>query len=94
MGEREKNTKERILEKEQCVVVKTIKEKGKLSLKIENEKGEPVYQGDDVPSGDFIVFADEAGNYNFIVSRKNAKGEVSFQVESNETTKFGKSEIK
>lgn len=70
--------------KDECVEVRIKKEKGTLSLKIEKEEGEPIYQGDDVSSGDFVVFAEESGNYRFTVSGKRAGGKVSFQVKNND----------
>jgi len=70
--------------KDECVEVRVKKEKGTLSLKIEKEEGEPIYQGDDVSLGDFVVFAEEPGNYRFTVSGKKAGGEVSFQIKNND----------
>ena len=77
-------THEMSVGKDECVEVRIKKEKGTLSLKIEKEEGEPIYQGDDVSSGDFVVFAEESGNYRFTVSGKRAGGKVSFQVKNND----------
>lgn len=68
--------------KDQYVEVRVTKDKGTLALSIEDENGDAVYQGDDVSSGEFVVYADEPGNYTFTVSGEKANGKVSFRIEN------------
>lgn len=75
-------THEMPIGKGQYVEVRVTKDKGTLLLSIEDENGDAVYQGDDISTGEFIVYVDEPGNYIFSVSGESASGKVSFRIEN------------
>ncbi len=58
--------------------------KGSLSIKVQKEGEEPIYESDGVfASNDFAVEIDESGTYMVEVTGKKAKGRVRLIVESN-----------
>ena len=75
-------THEMPIGKDQYVEVRVTKDKGTLALSIEDGNGDAVYQGDDISTGEFIVYVDEPGNYTFSVSGERASGKVSFWIEN------------
>lgn len=63
---------------------KIIVKKGSLSIKIQKNGEEPIYESDGISvSNEFDVEIDEDGAYTVEVTGKKAKGSVSFVVESN-----------
>lgn len=63
---------------------KMIVHKGSLSIKIQKDGEEPIYEGSGISVSDaFDVEIDEGGTYTVEVTGKGAKGSVSFIVESN-----------
>lgn len=63
---------------------KMIVHKGSLSIKIQKDGEEPIYEGSGISVSDaFDVEINEGGTYTVEVTGKGAKGSVSFIVESN-----------
>lgn len=60
-----------------CQVEITVKKQsGALHIRIEKDKDhKPIYQGKDLPSSQFTVTAEEAGDYTVTVQAKNFVGE-------------------
>lgn len=54
------------------------KERGKVSVLIQCEDEEVVYQGDDMEPSSFAVNIKETGNYTVKITGKEAKGHISF----------------
>lgn len=54
------------------------KERGKVSVLIQCEDEEAVYQGDDMEPSSFAVNIKETGNYTVKITGKEAKGHISF----------------
>lgn len=62
---------------------KIVLEKGSLSIKIQKDGESPIYKSNDISTSDeFDVEINEGGTYTVTVAGKNAKGSVSFTVES------------
>lgn len=62
---------------------KIVVEKGSLSIKIQKDGESPIYKSNDISTSDeFDVEINEGGTYTVTVAGKNAKGSVSFTVES------------
>ena len=58
--------------------------KGSLSIKIQKDGEEPIYESDGISvSNEFDVEIDESRTYTVEVTGKKAKGSVSFIVQSN-----------
>lgn len=53
--------------------------KGAVDIKVVNENGSIVYQGNNVPTGNFTIVIKEAGTYSFNITGFNAKGSVHFE---------------
>lgn len=63
---------------------KIVVDKGSLSVKIQKDGEEPVYESNGIfASNEFDVEIDESGTYTVEVIGKKAKGSVSFIVQSN-----------
>lgn len=59
--------------------------KGSLSIKIQKDGEEPIYESDGISvSNEFDVEIDESGTYTVEVTGKKAEGSVSFVVEDNQ----------
>ena len=60
-------------------------DKGSLSIKIQKDGEEPIYESDGISaSNEFDVEIDESGTYTVEVTGKKAKGSVSFTVVTNQ----------
>lgn len=66
------------LKEGESIAVSIEKESGSISLSVQDEDGESVYQGDDVEAGAFEVGIKETGTYTLCVSGKKARGHVVF----------------
>lgn len=78
------DTQELIAESGDTISAKIVVNKGSLSIKIQRDGEEPVYESDGISeSNEFDVEIDEGGTYTVEVTGKKAKGSVSFIVESN-----------
>lgn len=63
---------------------KIVVESGNLSIKIQKEDEEPIYESSGIEiSNEFDVEIDESGIYSVTVTGEKTKGSVSFVVESN-----------
>ena len=63
---------------------KIVVESGNLSIKIQKEDEEPIYESSGIEiSNEFDVEIDESGIYSVMVTGEKTKGSVSFVVESN-----------
>lgn len=62
------------------IEVNIVDEAGELSIVIQNEKEEIIYQGNDLPTSHFQVTVHQNGSYKIIVSGHKAKGSVSFVI--------------
>ncbi len=63
------------------VNVSVVTKKGDISLKITNDDGKLIYQGDKMSTSDFVVNLDEAGKYTVKVEAKKHSG--SFDINWN-----------
>ncbi len=73
-----------IVESGDTISGKIIVNKGSLSIKIQKDEEEPIYENNEISaSNEFDVEIDESGAYTIEVTGKGAKGSVSFIVESN-----------
>ena len=78
------DTQELIVESGDTINGKIVVEKGNLAIKIQKDSEEPIYESDGIfASNEFDIEIDESGTYTVTVTGKNAKGSVSFVVESN-----------
>ncbi|MGI6029775.1 MAG: hypothetical protein ACOX81_10285 [Candidatus Heteroscillospira sp.] len=78
------DSQELIAESGDTISAKIVMKKGSLSIKIQKDGEEPIYESDGISvSNEFDVEIDEDGTYTVEVTGKNAKGSVSFIVESN-----------
>lgn len=55
-------------------------DKGNVDIVIQKKNGEKVYQGNDVPTGNFDVEIEENGEYTISVIGNKAAGSVSFEI--------------
>lgn len=63
------------------ISAKIVVDKGSLSIKIQKDGEEPIYESDGISSSnEFDVEIDESGTYTVEVTGKKAKGSVSFIV--------------
>ena len=66
------------------ISAKIVVDKGSLSIKIQKDGEEPIYESNEIStSNEFDVEIDEIGTYTVEVTGKKAKGRVSFIVQSN-----------
>lgn len=66
------------------ISAKVVVDKGSLSIKIQKDEEEPIYESNGIStSNEFDVEIDESGTYTVEVTGKKAKGSVSFIVQSN-----------
>lgn len=64
---------------------KIIVNKGSLSIKIQKDEEEPIYESNGISvSTEFDVEIDESGTYTVSVTGKKAKGSVSFTIVTNQ----------
>lgn len=78
------DTQELTVESGDTISAKVVAKKGSLSIKIQKEGEEPIYESDGISvSNEFDIEIDEGGVYTVEVTGKRAKGSVSFVVESN-----------
>ena len=66
------------LEQGNSIEVFLEKERGKVSVLIQSEDEEAVYQGDDMEPSSFAVNIKETGNYTVKITGQEAKGHISF----------------
>lgn len=71
-------THELVMEEGESIEISIEKESGSISLLVQMESEDSVYQGDDVDTGEFEVIISEAGTYTLSVTGKKAKGHVVF----------------
>ncbi len=72
------------IESGDTISAKIVIDKGSLSIKIQKDGEEPIYEGNGIStSNEFDVEIDESGTYTVEVTGKKAKGSVSFIVQSN-----------
>lgn len=71
-------THELVMEEGESIEISIEKESGSISLLVQKESEDSVYQGDDVDTGEFEVIISEAGTYTLSVTGKKAKGHVVF----------------
>lgn len=86
---------ELVMEEGEGIEVSIQKESGEISVLIQQESHDPVYQGDDVQDGEFEVVISETGTYTVSVTGKKAKGHVIFtrQKKSDSTDNISKVHI-
>lgn len=73
-----------IIEAGDTISAKIVVDKGSLSIKIQKDGEEPIYESNGIStSNKFDVEIDESGTYTVEVTGKKAKGSVSFIVQSN-----------
>lgn len=73
-----------VIEAGDSIDAKIVVDKGSLSITIQQEDKEPVYESNNISSSDnFDVAIEEGGTYTVTVAGEKAKGSVSFIVESN-----------
>ncbi|MGL6202453.1 MAG: hypothetical protein ACRC3H_26360 [Lachnospiraceae bacterium] len=65
------------LQEDDSVEFTVISESGELDIILQKEEEDPIYEGTNIPTGDFQVGIEEAGTYKVSVTGKNAKGSVS-----------------
>lgn len=65
------------LNKGDVLDVKIVSDSGKLSVLLQNDEGESVYKGNDVPTSDFQIEIKESGTFELIVTGEQAKGSLS-----------------
>ena len=66
------------------ISAKIVVDKGSLSIKIQKDGEEPIYESNEIStSNEFDVEIDESGTYTVEVTGKKANGSVSFIVQSN-----------
>ena len=66
------------------ISAKIVVDKGSLSIKIQKDGEEPIYESNEISTSNaFDVEIDESGTYTVEVTGKKAKGSVSFIVQSN-----------
>ena len=66
------------------ISAKIVVDKGSLSIKIQKDGEEPIYESNEIStSNECEVEIDESGTYTVEVTGKKAKGSVSFIVQSN-----------
>ena len=72
------------IESGDTISAKIVIDKGSLSIKIQKDGEEPIYESNEIStSNEFDVEIDESGTYTVEVTGKKAKGSVSFIVQSN-----------
>ena len=72
------------IESGDTISAKIVVDKGSLSIKIQKDGEEPIYESNEIStSNEFDVEIDESGTYTVEVTGKKAKGSVSFIVQSN-----------
>ena len=72
------------IESGDTISAKIVIDKGSLSIKIQKDGEEPIYESNGIStSNEFDVEIDESGTYTVEVTGKKAKGSVSFMVQSN-----------
>ena len=72
------------IESGDTISAKIVIDKGSLSIKIQKDGEEPIYEGNGIStSNEFDVEIDESGTYTVEVTGKKAKGSVGFIVQSN-----------
>lgn len=70
-----KSTKIHVNDGDQMEVsVDIVTEKGKLDLKITDENDKTAYEGNDIPTSNFKVTLDKAGDYTITLNADNHKG--------------------
>lgn len=78
------DSQELIVESGDIISAKIVMKKGDLSIKIQKDGEEPIYESNGISiSNEFDVAIDKGGVYTVEVTGKKAKGSVSFVVESN-----------
>ena len=66
------------------ISAKIVVDKGSLSIKIQKDGEEPIYESNEISTSNEVdVEIDESGTYTVEVTGKKAKGSVSFIVQSN-----------
>ena len=79
------DTQELTVETGDTIHVNLVIKKGSLSIKIQKDGEEPIYEDNGISvSNEFDVEIDESGTYTVEVTGKKAKGSVSFIVEDNQ----------
>lgn len=68
-----------VLEKGDVIDAEIVNDSGKLSIKIQKDEEEPIYESKDISdSNEFEVEIEENGTYTITVTGEKAKGSVSF----------------
>ncbi len=76
------DTQDLTVESGDTIIAKIVVDKGSLSIKIQKDGEEPIYENNGIlASNEFDVEIDESGTYTVEVTGKKAKGSVSFIVE-------------
>lgn len=70
---------------EYAVRVSVLNKNGSVSLTIGKEDNEPVYTGNDIESGAFIVYLRESGDYSVIIDAKSHEGSYSLNWGNSDT---------
>lgn len=68
-----------VMEKGDVIDADIESESGTLSVTIQSEDGETVYENEDVPTGTFQIEISKKGTYKLEVTGKKAKGSLSFR---------------
>ena len=78
------DTQDLIVESGNTISGKIIVNKGSLSIKIQKDDEEPIYEDNEISvSNEFAIEIDESGTYTVEVTGKGAKGSVRIIVEGN-----------
>ena len=71
------------LEAGETLQIQVVSDAGCLSMTIQKEGDDPIYQGTNLPTQTFTVAAEEAGDYTVTLTGETAKGSVDITIGSN-----------
>lgn len=66
------------LEKGDVLQADIVSDSGKVSVVVQKDGSEPLYEGDGLPTGAFEIAIDESGTYEVAVTGERARGSASF----------------
>ena len=64
------------------IAVSVVSQEGAVSIAIQKEGAQPIYQGEDLTTQDFIVAVEEAGWYTVTVTGSGAVGSVDVEAQT------------
>lgn len=69
------------LEQGDVICCSIVADKGTIDIMIQSNEGVKAYQGSDVPTGNFEVQVEEAGEYTITVTGDKAAGSAMFEIQ-------------